>query len=275
VELGGTLIDTAAIYGHGESERVIGEWLRSSRARESITLLTKGAHPDAQWASRLDPASIIGDLDESLARLGVDDVDVLLVHRDDESLPVEPIIDTLQTLVATGRTRAIGVSNWTTARLDRAIAYAASTGGAQIAVSSVYLGLAAAEQPMVPGCVDACDAESLAWYAATGLPLLAWAAQSVGYFNESWNTGSLPDFVVDTYDSPGNRERRARAQQLAQQIGATPNQVALAWVLAQGCRPIALAGAREVEGIRDAMAAANIHLSDADRDWLATGVASA
>ena len=128
---------------------------------------------------------------------------------------------------------------------------------------------------MVPGCVDACDAESLAWYAATGLPLLAWAAQSVGYFNDSWDAGAEPDFVVATYDSPGNRERRVRARQLAQRIGATPNQVALAWVLAQGCGPIALAGARDVAGIRDAMAAANIELSDADRDWLATGVASA
>lgn len=271
VGMGGTLIDTAAIYGHGESEQVIGAWLRGSGARDQVTLLTKGAHPDADWNSRLDPASILSDLDQSLERLGVDHVDVLLVHRDDPSLPVEPIIDTLQAQVATGRTLSIGVSNWTTDRLDRAIAYAASTGGAPLALSSVYLGLAEPTMPMVPGCVDACDDGSLTWYEASGLPLLAWAAQSSGYFSPTWDAAAVPGFVVDTYDTPGNRERRVRAAELGREIGATATQVAIAWVLGQACRPVALCGVRDEAGLRDAWAAASIELTAAQRSWLETG----
>lgn len=271
VELGGTLIDTAAIYGHGESERVIGEWLRGSGARDSVTLLTKGAHPDAAWNSRLDPASIVRDLEDSLRHLGVEFVDVLLVHRDDERLPIEPIIDTLQAQVAAGRSRAIGVSNWRIPRLDAAIAYATSTGGAPLAVSSVYLGLAEPSKPMVPGCVDACDDASLAWYATNGVPLLAWSAQSSGYFEPSWDPASLPDFVVETYDTPGNRARRARARQLATELGATATQVAIAWVLGQPSRTVALAGARDVTGLQAAWAAADIQLTAAQRRWLDAG----
>ncbi len=271
VELGGTLIDTAAIYSHGESEQVIGSWLRGSRARDSVTLLTKGAHPDADWNSRLDAASIVSDLEDSLRHLGVDHVDVLLVHRDDPGLAIEPIIDTLQAQVAAGRTRAIGVSNWTTDRLERAIAYAATTGGAPLAVSSVYLGLADPSMPMVPGCVDACGDATLSWYAASGLPLLAWSAQSSGYFEPTWDAASLPGFVVETYDTPANRQRRARAQRLASEIGATASQVAIAWVLGQACRPIALAGVRDVAGLHNAWAASKLELSDVQRRWLHDG----
>jgi len=271
VGLGGTLIDTAARYGFGESEEVIGQWLRTSGARDSIILLTKGAHPDPSWTSRLDAASITSDLDESLARLGVDQVDVLLVHRDDETLPVEPIVDTLQGLVASGRTRSIGVSNWSTRRLARAMTYALSTGGAPIAVSSVYLGLALPTQPLFNGCVDACDDASGTWYAASDVPLLAWASQSSGYFEPTWDAATAPPPIVVGYDTPGNRARRERARQLGADLDATATQVAIAWVLAQPCRPVALGGFRDESSLRDAWAAASIELSIEQCHWLETG----
>ncbi len=271
VGLGGTLIDTAARYGFGESERVLGQWLRSSGARDSVTLLTKGAHPDPSWASRLDAVSITRDLEESLERLGVDQIDVFLVHRDDESLPVEPIVDSLQAQVASGRTRSIGVSNWSTQRLGRAMAYAASTGGAPIASSSAYLGLAAPSRPVHHGCVDACDEASLAWYAANDVSLLAWSSQSSGYFEPDWDAASAAPAHVAAYDTPGNQARRLRAQQVAAEIGATANQVAIAWVLAQACRPVALGGFRDERGLRDAWAATTLELSVERCHWLETG----
>jgi aryl-alcohol dehydrogenase-like predicted oxidoreductase len=271
VGLGGTLIDTAARYGFGDSERVIGQWLRTSDARESVILLTKGAHPDPSWTSRLDAASITSDLDQSLENLGVDHVDVLMVHRDDERLPIEPIVDTLQAQVAGDRTRAVGVSNWTPGRLARAMAYAASTGGAPIAASSVYLGLARPTQPLFDGCIDACDDASLTWYAAHDVPLLAWSSQSSGYFEPDWDPATALQPVIDAYDTTGNRARRTRARELGLQIGATANQVAIAWVLAQPCRPVALGGFRDESGLRDAWAAASIELSLEQCHWLETG----
>ncbi len=271
VDLGGTLIDTAARYGFGESEQVIGQWLRATGARDKVVLLTKGAHPDPAWTTRLDASSIAGDLDESLDRLGVDQVDVLLVHRDDERLPVEPIVDALQVEVVRGRARSIGVSNWTTRRLMQAMAYAATTGGAPIAASSVHLSLATPTGPQFPGCIDACDDASLAWYAANDVPLLAWSSQSSGYFEPGWDAATAGKPFVDAYDTPVNRARRERARELGSRMGASATQVAIAWVLAQSCRPIALGGFRDEDALRDAWAATSLDLTIEQCRWLETG----
>jgi hypothetical protein len=85
---GGRLIDTAEGYAGGASERLIGRWLaaRPVQAREML-VLTKGAQPDAAWHSRVTPEAIAADIATSLGRLGLDRVDLWLMHRDDEAVP--------------------------------------------------------------------------------------------------------------------------------------------------------------------------------------------
>src|SRR6187397_1492381 len=140
---GGRLIDTAAVYGHGESESVIGAWLRSRGVREDVLLLTKGGHPDERdWSSRISPEAIESDLGESLERLGVDAVDIYLVHRDAPSIPVGEILEPLAAAVASGRARSFGVSNWPRWRLDEADRYVASRGWPAIPWVSNSLSLA-------------------------------------------------------------------------------------------------------------------------------------
>lgn len=271
VELGGTLVDTAMRYGEGDSERVIGEWLRARPdAARRVAILTKGVHPADDWTSRMTPGVIASDMAGSLERLGVDGVALYLVHRDDEAVPVGEIVDALDEHVHAGRAHGIGVSNWAPARVDAALAWASLHGRAPIAVSSSYLGLAAPGAFPWQGCVSARDSASLAWHSATGIPLLAWSSQSGGFFAQGFDPGRAPEAAF-TYDSPANRARRGRAAALAAERRLTAAQIALAWVLAEPSAPIAVVGARTPDGLAAAFETLHVPLLAAEREWLDTG----
>lgn len=271
-ELGGRLIDTAAVYAGGESERVIGEWLRSAGTRDGVVLLTKGGHPDIpSWRSRLDPQSIAADLAQSLDRLGVEAVDLYLLHRDDLAVPVAEIIEALNVHLAAGRVRSIGASNWSPARVDEANAYATRRGLSGFAVVSNYFGLARPVRTFWPGTLDGSGQDFRAWHTRTGLPLVAWSAQSGGYFADDFDLSAKGTEPVETFDGPINRERRARAVELAASRGLRASQVALAWVLNQPIAPYALVGTRTPEHLREAWQASKVVLTAAELAWLEAG----
>ena len=269
--LGGKLLDTAAVYGAGEAESVIGGWLRASGARRDVILLTKGGHPDAEFRSRLDPGSIAADLAASLERLGVDTVDVYLLHRDDQSIPVGELIDALNEHVAAGRIRSIGASNWTPGRVDAANEYAAARGLAGFESVSNYFGLATRIRSLWPGTLSSTGRDARAWHARTGMPLIAWSAQSQGWFGDSFDPAGRGKDAFYTYDSPQNVSRRERAFELAKRRGCSAAQLALAWVLNQPIEPIALVGARTPGELPTTVAAAQIVLTPDELSWLEIG----
>ena len=125
LDAGGNCIDTAHIYGFGNSEKTLGRWLEESGRRGEIVLITKGCHPavDPQnlfgkaWAPRLTPEAIRADLSESLERLRTDYVDLYLLHRDDEAMPTGPLVEALNQEQARWRIRAFGASNWRVERI--------------------------------------------------------------------------------------------------------------------------------------------------------------
>src|SRR5262249_53309368 len=111
--VGGNIIDTGRQYGH--AERVVGEWLKRRDLREEVIVLTKVAHPDeATWENRINREAITSDIRKSRCELGLETLDLLLLHRDDETVPVATIIDVLNGEKEAGRIRAFGASNWTT-----------------------------------------------------------------------------------------------------------------------------------------------------------------
>src|SRR5262245_27031376 len=150
LEAGGNCIDTAHIYGFGESEKTLGKWIRESGRRSELILITKGCHPAVDrddifgkpWVSRFTPEDMRIDLSESLERLQTDYIDLYLLHRDDESVSVGPLIDALKQELESGRIRAFGVSNWRVERIARANQYAAQHGLNGFVVSSPNLSLA-------------------------------------------------------------------------------------------------------------------------------------
>ena len=139
VDAGGNLVDTAAVYGMGVSEQTLGEWMRLRQSRDRVVISTKGGHPSLpDWARRITEADIRADMEDSLRFLGTDHVDIYFLHRDDESKPVEDIMPILDTLVREGKTRLIGASNWTVARINEANAFARANGMAEFSVSQIF-----------------------------------------------------------------------------------------------------------------------------------------
>jgi aryl-alcohol dehydrogenase-like predicted oxidoreductase len=107
--------------------------------------------------------------------------------------------------------------------------------------------------------VSATDAESRAWHERTGMPLLAWSAQAAGFF------AGVPALV---YDNAANRERRARAERLGRERGASANAVALAWVFAQPFPTVAVVGPHSVEHLHASLEALEVELSADEARWL-------
>lgn len=264
MELGGNCVDVARQYGEpvwGASEEVLGRWLADRRPAD-LAVVTKGAHHTAE-RRRVTPADITDDLERSLESLGVGAVDLYLLHRDDPSRPVGPIVDVLDEHANAGRIGTFGASNWTIARIEEAGAYAAARGLRAFSCSSPGLSLGRAQEPPWLECVTAHDPDSLAWYGRTQLPVFAWSALAGGFF-----AGVSDPEVERVYGSEENRERRRRAEELAARKGATGSQIALAWVLHQPFPTYAIIGPRSVDELRASVAATDVELTPEEVRWL-------
>jgi aryl-alcohol dehydrogenase-like predicted oxidoreductase len=271
VAAGGTAIDLANVYAAGESERAFGDWLRRRGGRDELVVVAKGAHhagPD--YVPRMTPEAIQGDLDLALERTGAGAADLYVLHKDVEEVPVAEIVDALDVCVRAGKTSGVGGSSWTTARLGMANTYAALNGRAPFVVSSPNHSLAVPREPMWRHCVYLPgDAAALAWYAATGLPVLAWSSQARGFFSGRFSPGQGPDAdVLRVYDTPQNWERFKRTQRLAGRLGCTHTQIALAWVLAQPFPVYALIGPHTPEEVQDCVGALDLDLTPQQVAWL-------
>ncbi|WP_405170760.1 aldo/keto reductase [Paenibacillus sp. FSL H8-0280] len=270
LSIGGNTVDTAHIYCGGQSEEVLGRYMKERGNRDQIVILTKGAHHD-QNGPRVNADAIRSDLMESLERLQTDHVEMYALHRDDPNTPVSVILEALNEHIKSGKIGAIGASNWTWQRLEEANAYAAANDLKGFTFSSPNLSLAKANEPFWEGCVSA-DAETLAWHDQTKLPLLSWSSQARGFF-----TGRFTPEVRDNEDlvrvfySDGNWERLRRAEQLANSKKTSPIQIALAYVLNQTFPTCALIGAQNQAELLSCDEGSRITLTPAEITWLDLG----
>lgn len=278
LELGCTTLDLAHVYGGGGTERCVGEWMRERGTRERMVLLTKGCHHN-QDRARVTPWDLAADLHDSLARLQTGYVDIYLLHRDDQSLPVGPIVEALNEHHRAGRIRAFGGSNWTHQRIQAANDYARSRGLRPFTASSPNFGLAEQVQdPWGPGCVTIsgpAQAEARAWYQAERMPVFAYSSLARGLFSgrisrETWETTrSLLDGAATTaYAHECNFRRLDRLHRLARERGVTVPQLAVAWIMNQPLTVHALVGAANRDELAASIAGAELQLTPAERDWL-------
>lgn len=276
-EAGGNCFDTALVYY--DSEALLGRWIRDRRCRDAIVLLAKGAHPDGALA-RVSPQCIRDDIRRSLTLLQTDYVDVFMLHRDDPSQPVGPIIDELARAQAAGTIRAFAASNWTIPRLEAAARYAGDHNLPTFVASSVYYSLAIPSYLPWPGSVDACDRRCEKWYEITQMPLLAWSSLGFGYLTHPIgrqratvevglpHSSSEVDLAT-VFADPANELRVRRLHELADSLGVGAAETALAWVLQQPVNGFAVAGPRHPTEVRRLFRAFAIALSQEQRDWLA------
>lgn len=265
--IGGNSVDSAHIYCGGESEEVLGRYMKERGNRDQIVILTKGAHHD-QNGPRVNKEAIRHDITTSLKRLQTDFIDLYALHRDDPNVPAGEVIEILNEYVKSGTVGAIGCSNWTWQRIKEANDYAAEKGLTGFTFSSPNLSLAKPNEPFWKGCVSA-DAETCAWHEAEQFPLFSWSSQARGFF-----TGRFTPEVRDNADlvrvfySDANWERLERAKQLGEERGVTAIQIALAYVLNQPFPTCALIGAQSAEELRSCDEGSRIQLSRAELDWL-------
>jgi aryl-alcohol dehydrogenase-like predicted oxidoreductase len=275
VERGGVWIDTADCYafwasdsGHGgDSERVLGRWLAARPGvREQVRIATKvGAEPLApgSWPERragLSPEAVRAAFAGSLARLGVDRVDLLWLHQEDRGTPVEATVAALAPLAAD----RFGLSNHPAWLVDRARAQARAIGAAPVdalQLNATYLRPRPGTLP--PGVAHRFGvlSDEQADYAAHhGLDLWAYTPLLSGAYDN-------PDKAIpDVYDHPGNTARLEALGTVVRETGATRGQVVLAWLVSRGVRP--MLGGSKVAQVDSAFDGVALRLSREQLDLL-------
>jgi aryl-alcohol dehydrogenase-like predicted oxidoreductase len=280
--LGGTTFDTAHGYGRGDVERTLGRWIRDRAVRDQVVIIGKGAHP-YDGRQRVTPTDITNDLHESLERLQTDMIDLYLLHRDDPSVAVGPLVEVLNEHQRAGKIGAFGGSNWSPARLQEANEYAAAHGLTPFTASSPNFSLAEQQRPAWEGCITISGPWGQAardWYAATRMPVFAWSSLAGGFFSGRFQRDNLASFTsyfdtncVDTYCVESNFARLDRAQRLGAERGLTAAQVALAYVLSQPLEIYALVGCDTGAEFAENLAATALRLTPAELAWLESGEA--
>jgi len=264
VDMGGEILDTAAVYSDwvpGEarrSEGVIGDWLKR-KPRPGVTVATKGAHPPVADvdASRLDPASIIGDAEGSLKRLGVERLDLYYLHRDDQRRPVAEIMGALAKLVETGKVAAVGVSNWSAAR----VAEARTLGIVPVASNQVLGNILSRRMgPPSDHTLVVLDAATLKDAEANQTSLTLFTSQAGGYLTKRAANAKAGSAM---YQTPEAQACAAGVAVVAARLGVDPTNLGVAFLLAMSPRIFPVIGSKTVAQLTSSMAARDIRLDAA------------
>ncbi|MDE0227466.1 MAG: aldo/keto reductase [Spirochaetaceae bacterium] len=269
-ERGGTTFDTAHGYGGGDADRVLGLWMEARGNRDRVVIVGKGCHHNVD-RRRVTPYDLASDLMDTLARLRSDHVDLYLLHRDDPSLPVGPIMDALADHQEAGRIRAFGGSNWSPRRIQEANAYAEEHGLPPMRASSPNFSLAVQRREPWAECLSISGpdgAQDRDWYRLTRMPLLVWSSLAGGFFSGALRRDNLDTFTdyymrlsAETYGTEDNFRRYDAANAIAGARGLSVATVALAYLFGTGLNVFPLVGARTVEEFAASTRAAELDLS--------------
>jgi len=247
VEKGGHAIDTADFYPSwapgakgGESEAILGAWMKARKNRHAITLVTKVA----KWREQpgLSPANIVTAFERSLRRLQTDHVDVYFAHQDDAKVEQIDYLRAFDALVKAGKVRTLGASNFTPARLLSARRIARDEGLAAFEISQDRYNL-----------VDrAFEAEMRPTLAREGIVEIPYWSLASGFLTGKYRPGIAVDSAraegMEEYlDAPGNVERLLVLDRLAEEHRVSVAAVALQWLRQQPTVAAPIASARTIE----------------------------
>ena len=266
VGAGMNFIDTADVYsrwvpGHtgGESETIIGKWLKRSGRRDQVVLATKVGKDMGDGKVGLAPAYIRSAVEASLKRLQTDVIDLYQSHDDDASLPLADTLGAYADLIKAGKVRAIGASNFTAPRLAEALAASAAHGLPRYECLQPLYNLV--ERP-------AFEAELEAVCLQHGIGVINFFALARGFLSGKYR--SEADLAksprgqgVKQYLNPHGLRVLGALDAVAQRLNATPAQVALAWQIARPSVTAPIASATSLAQLADLVAAARLTL-DAD-----------
>ena len=259
-EAGGNFLDTANKYHGGQTEEIVGKWLPGKRDRTVLatkyTLAMDHADPNSAGNQR---KNMVLAVEQSLERLGTDYIDLLWVHAWDEWTPWQETMRALDDLVRAGKILYVGVSD------TPAWVVSASNVAAELRGWSAYVGLQI-EYSLLERTVER---DLLPMADHFGMSVVAWAPLGAGVLTGKYTRGGgdVDSLRKQANESRGRTSERSLAiakavDDVADEIGATSAQVAVAWVKAQGYRYIPIVGARKVSQITDTMGAGAVTLTD-------------
>jgi aryl-alcohol dehydrogenase-like predicted oxidoreductase len=255
LELGVTLIDTADVYGPFTNEELVGRALRGHRDEAVLATKVGLVAGEGGMTRNGTPEHVRAGIDASLQRLGVDVVDLWQLHRVDEDVPVEETWGAMAEAVSAGKVRFLGMSEVGVAELEKAHAvHPVTTVQSELSLWT--------RDPL---------AEVLPWCTAHGVGFLPFSPLGRGFLTGTVTPGTFGD---DDFRARNPRFTEAamtanaalveRVKDVAVRLGATPAQVALAWVLAQGESVVPIPGTKKLRYLEDNAGAADVRLSAQD-----------
>lgn len=261
---GGTMIDTADVYsawvpGHkgGESESMIGEWLKASGKRDDVLIATKVGMLPGEGGEKLAPARIAAACEASLKRLGTDRIDLYFAHQDDEDTPQEAALEAFAKLVDAGKVRVLGASNFHAARLKSANEKARAAGLPRYDVLQPEYNLVSRhkfEGELQDYCVE-WNVGVVPYYGlASGF--LTGKYRSRDDLSKSVRGGRMGDLL----EGKGAAVLKA-LDSVAEETGATLAQISLAWLIAQAGVSAPIASATSVKQVEELLPAMTLELS--------------
>jgi aryl-alcohol dehydrogenase-like predicted oxidoreductase len=272
VEAGGNLVDTADVYNGGRSEEIVGRWFASRPAemREHVVLATKGRFPMGGSPNQvgLSRRHLATALDASLRRLGVERIDLYQVHAFDPLTPIDETLRFLDDAVRAGKINYVGLSNFTGWQLQRAVDLAEFRN----------LSCPVTLQPQYSLLSREIEWEVIPAAQANGLGLLPWSPLAGGWLTGKYSRAEMPSGQT-RLGGPNQGmqayERRARlertwevvetVQAVAAELGASPAQVALAWVVDRPAVTSVILGARSMAQLDDNLGSVELSPEQTER----------
>ena len=261
VDAGGMFIDTANIYSHwvpgfkgGESELLLGRWLKARGHRDRLVIASKVGFEYSEQTRGLTARQIETECEKSLRRMGIETIDLYYAHVDDPNTPLEETLEAFDRLVRAGKVRAIGASNYSAWRLEKARWTSRANGWAEFGcIQQRYTYVRARRGQVFTPQLEA-NEDLLAYYQAEGVTLLAYSALLGGAY-----TRSDREFPPQVH-GPDTDNRLVALRGVAREQNATRNQIVLAWMLAGGVLPLIAASTHYQ--LQENLGALNITLTD-------------
>jgi aryl-alcohol dehydrogenase-like predicted oxidoreductase len=262
-DTGFTAIDTADVYsvwvpGHagGESETIIGKWLKQRGGRDKVIIATKVGAKMGSGEKGLSKAWIMQEVEHSLRRLQTDYIDLYQAHYDDEATPLQETLEAFAALIRQGKVRAIGASNYSAKRLEEALHISKTSGLPRYESLQPHYNLlerAAYEQELEPLCLK------------EGLGVIPYYGLASGFLTGKYR--SEADLAKSVRGPNLRKYLNARGlwvlaalDSVAKRLGATPAQIALAWLMARPSITAPIASATSLAQLDEILKAADLHL---------------
>jgi aryl-alcohol dehydrogenase-like predicted oxidoreductase len=260
LDLGINFFDTANVYSSGDSEAVVGRFLKANTRREAVVIATKvhGAMREEPNGRGLSRKAIFYELDQSLTRLQTDYVDLYQIHRWDYETPIEETLEALHDLVKSGKVRYIGASSMYAWQFTKALYLADLHGWTRFVSMQNHYNLLYREEERE--MIGVCQSE--------GIGVIPWSPLARGRLARPWQSESTKRYETDRfgtamYSQTEEADHRVvdRLGQIAAQRGIPQAQLALAWLLSKPAVTAPIVGASKPHHLEDAVAALSVRLT--------------